>query len=182
MTDILSILTLGVAFGASIKIADLCNEHGLRLFPGDALLFGALWGMLGSLLVMADPAIANVILAMVLAFIIQMRIDYFNHTVGTVMIIIAFLLVSSIEPKIFFIFFASFVFFGLLRAYIGEVRGKRDIIYWLSEPGWAHYYIVPLVWSLWSGMWLVFWYLAVYRTSYNVTKYGLYLKGAYTKL
>lgn len=182
MADTFSLVILSALFGFTIKIADLLNEHGLRWFYGDALAFGALWGISGSLLVLSDVGVANVVLAMVLAFIIEMRIDYFNHALGTVLIIIAFIAASAFDAKTFFVFFASFVFFGVLRAYIGDVRKKKDLLFKLSEPGWAHYYIVPFLWGIYSGTWLIFLAFATYRTCYNIAKYGLYWKGVYSEL
>lgn len=120
------LLLLAAAFGFSMKISDLLNEHGLRWFRYDAVVFGLLWGLLGALLVLADDGLANAILAMTLAFIVQLRIDYLNHALGAAMIIIAFLFTDGFYPLMFFVFFASFVVFGSLRAYIGDVRKKRE--------------------------------------------------------
>ncbi|MEK7576779.1 MAG: hypothetical protein AAB482_03750 [Patescibacteria group bacterium] len=185
--DYISLFIITALFGFTIKLADLVNEHGLRLFIFDSYIFGVAWGMLGSLVIVSDVgtsggAVSNAILAMILAFIVQLRIDYLNHAIGTVMIIITFLATSALAPKIFFVFFTSFVFFGALRAYLGDVRKQKDIWYRLSEPGWAHYYIVPFLWSVATGDWLVFVVFAIYRSCYNIAKYGLYRVGAYSRL
>ena len=183
--DYFSFFAIAALFGFTIKLADLVNEHGLRLFWGDSYFFGVAWGVLGALVILGDPTngiISNAVLAMVLAFIIQLRIDYVNHAIGTVMIIVTFLATSSFAPQTFFIFFASFVFFGALRAYLGDVRGKKDMWFRLSEPGWVHYFVVPFVWSLVTGIWSLFVFFAVYRGCYNIAKYGLYRMGVYSKL
>ena len=158
------------------------NEHGLYLFYGDKLFFGLLWGVLGAVLILADNGVANVVFAMVLAFIVQMRIDHLNHAIAAVIVILAFAIAASVHTPTFVVFFTSFVIFGGLRAYIGDVRGRYDLLYRFSEPGWAHYYIVPFAWSLYSGAWILFGFTATYRTAYNAAKYGLYLKGYYSKL
>ncbi len=185
--DYFSLIVVTVLFGFTMKLADLVNEHGLRLFVFDSYIFGAMWGVFGSLLILSDlgsagGAVANAVLAMILAFIIQLRIDYLNHAIGTVMVIITFLGTSALIPNIFFVFFTSFVFFGVIRAYLGDIRAKKDIWYRLSEPGWAHYYIVPFIWSAVTGIWLVFIVFAIYRSCYNIAKYGLYQIGVYSKL
>lgn len=187
LIDYISFGALAAVFGFVMKLSDLTNEHGLKLFYGDSYFFGALWGVIGALIVMGDSvfaggAIANAVLAMILAFIIQLRIDYLNHAIGAVLIIVAFLLTSVFIPNVFFFFFVSFVVFGSLRAYIGDVRGKRDFLFRLSEPGWLHYYIVPFTWSAFTGAWTLCVFFAIYRSCYNIAKYGLYRIGMYSKL
>src|SRR3989344_9269554 len=91
------ILLYSALFGLTMKIADLFDEHEMRWFKGDALLFGLLWGFFGILLVLSRIDIANVTLAMILAFLVRMRLDYRNHVIASTMIIIAFLWQSTFD-------------------------------------------------------------------------------------
>ncbi len=49
--SLLLVLIFASLYGVTMKVADLLNEHGLKLFRGSAILFGILWGFFGALLV-----------------------------------------------------------------------------------------------------------------------------------
>lgn len=174
-------LLYAALFGTTMKIADLCNEHEMRLFKGDAVLFGVLWGVFGSFLILSQVDIANVILAMVLAFLVRTRIDYRNHAIAAAMIIITFVWQSSFNSTLFLIFFITFVVFGSLRDYTGEIRKKKDWIYKYNEHPW--YYIIPTaIFGVFTGNWAIFVVFTVYIVFYDLVKYGLFYAGKYKKL
>lgn len=184
MVDLFSlplILLYAALFGVTMKIADLFDEHEMRLFKGDAITFGFLWGFFGILLILSRPDIANVTLAMILAFIVRMRIDYRNHAIATAMIIIAFMLKSTFDVTLFSIFFTTFVIFGGLRDYLGDVRQKKDWIYKINEPAW-YYVIPPVVYGAYTNNWVIFLVFTTYILGYDFTKYYLFYKKNYIKL
>lgn len=162
------LLLLSILYGSSMKIADWLNEHGVRWFKGDAILFGVLWGIFGSLIILElHTDISNILLAMVLAFIIRMRIDYRNHAIATCLIIISFLLFAVFDITIFFPFFLWFLIFGHLRDYLKSSDFSK-IFLWLKF-GW--YYIPStLLYAFLYDRWEVFWVFASFTTSYNVIK------------
>jgi len=168
--DILIILLCAVLFGITKKLADLFNEHGLRWFKGDAILFGFLWGIFGALLVLADIDISNIILAMVIAYLIRARIDYRNHAIAAAIIIISFMFFSTLEPVIFLAFLAAFTIFGMLKDYLGDVRKKKDVWFMINERSF-YYYIFPLIFSIYTAKWIVFAALAIHMLAYDLTKY-----------
>lgn len=86
--EILKISLLSILFSVTMKIADLLDEHGLKWFKYADVLFGIFWGGFGALLAVTDDAIANVLLAMMIGFVIRKRLDYINH-------IIAFTIITS---------------------------------------------------------------------------------------
>ena len=177
----LQLLIVSALYGATMKTADLLDEHGLRWFKGDAIVFGVLWGFFGSLLVASRTDIANVILAMILAFIVRMRIDYINHTIAVVMIITTFVWLSPFNLTLFLTFFVVFVIFGKLRDYTGEVRKKKDWIHKYNEHPW--YYIIPTaVYGLFTGNWIIFSVFSIYIISYDIVKYGLFSMKKYHNL
>ena len=98
------ILFCAVLYGITMKLADLLNEHNLKWFKGSALIFGILWGAFGALLIFSNNAIANIILAMNIAFIVRNRLDYLNHQAAATIIIISFLFFAKFEPIIFLAF------------------------------------------------------------------------------
>ncbi len=73
------ILLYALLFAITMKVADLFDEHGLKWFKGSTILFGFLWGGFGALLVLSNNTIANIMLAMSLAFLVRNRLDYLNH-------------------------------------------------------------------------------------------------------
>ncbi len=153
-----------------MKIADLLNEHGLKWFKGLDILFGFLWGIFGIFLIISNVYVANVLLAMVLAFIIRMRIDYLNHAIATLVIIISFLSYSLFEPKIFFIFLGVFIIFGSIKDYLGDKLKSKGVFQIISESGW--YYVIPtLIYALVTSRWIVFYVFTTYIISYDLVKY-----------
>ena len=98
------IILYALLYGITMKIADLFNEHGLKWFKGSKILFGLLWGAFGALLILSNNTIANIMLAMNLAFIIRNRLDYINHQIAASIIIISFLFSSIFNPTLFLVF------------------------------------------------------------------------------
>lgn len=180
--SILMILIYATFFGATMKIADLFDEHGMKTwFKSAHIIFGLLWGFFGILLVLSRPDIANVILAMILAFLVRMRVDYRNHVIAATMIIIAFLYKGIFDPTLFFLFFIIFTIFGGLRDYLGDVRKKKDWIYKINEPAW--YYVVPtFIYGVASGNWMIFYTFTIFIIFYDLAKYLLYYQKKYDLL
>ncbi len=170
------LLVYAALFGTTMKIADLFNEHNVKpWFKGSGFIFGILWGIFGSLLIISNIYVANVLLAMVLAFIIRMRIDYKNHAIATLIIIITFLLKSNFMPILFFIFLAVFIIFGSIKDYFDDIINSKGLLYYITEPGW--YYIIPtLIYSIITNQWLVFYVFTIYIIFYDIVKFSLQKK------
>jgi len=169
--DLTYVAIFSILFGVTMKLADLTNEHGRKWFLGDSIIFGFLWGGFGSLLILTSNAVANIILAMVIALLIRMRIDYINHTIASVMIIMSFVYFSRLEPIIFLIFFIIFFAFGLLKTYFGDMRNRRDI--WFAVNEIMLYYPVPaFIYSVITGDFVVFVIFFLYMIFYNIAKYA----------
>lgn len=175
------ILVITALYGAIMKLADLFDEHGMHWFKGDKMLSGLAWGILGAVLVLTRADIANLILAMTLAFIVRMRVDYRNHAIASVIIIAAFVWKSQFDATVFLVFFLSFLIFGGLRDYLGNVRQKHDWIYAINEPAW-YYVIPPLIYASVTGNWLLFWVSTVYIVFYDLVKYGFFYSHRYANL
>lgn len=174
MIDLFSlpmILLYAVLYGVTMKIADLHNEHGLKLFKFSNLLFGVMWGLFGALLILSNPIVANIILAMNIAFLIRRRIDYLNHAVAITVIFVTFLFYSSINIVLFLVFYFIFLAFGSLKDYLDDILKKRKgLLFDLSEA--MLYYPIPtLVYCLIFGNWIVFYVFLLYTISYDLTKY-----------
>jgi hypothetical protein len=169
--SIFTFLLAAVLYGSTMKIADLLDEHGLKWFRFAPLLFGILWGMFGGLLiVMGTTEFANAILAMNIAFIFRMRIDYKNHAVAVTIILITFLVFGELDLFVFFLFFLTFILFGSIKDHLGEKPDSSNWAYRVSEFGW-YYILPPFIYALWSGHWSVFTGLTAYILAYNATRY-----------
>ncbi|HEV3365403.1 MAG TPA: hypothetical protein VG795_14940 [Acidimicrobiia bacterium] len=83
------IVVLSVAFGFTSKFADLCNEHGVRWFRGADLALGAVWGAAGAALVLTDPAVGAVVVATTLYWFLRVKLEYPNHALAGVLIMLA---------------------------------------------------------------------------------------------
>lgn len=160
-------------YGITMKIADLFNEHGMRpWFKGSNIIFGILWGMFGGMLILSNPYVANVLLAMVVAFIFRMRIDYRNHAIATVIIFTTFLLFGEVEPSTFLIFLANFIIFGSVTDYCDDVLKSSGILHKISESGW--YYVIPtFIYAAFTNQWIVFYVFTTYIVFYDIVKYSL---------
>ncbi|MDO8660581.1 MAG: hypothetical protein Q7K43_01710, partial [Candidatus Woesearchaeota archaeon] len=131
-------------YGVTMKIADLLDEHGLHWFKGDKIVFGVLWGGFCSLAIITAPPLGNALLADVLGFLVRMRIDYRNHAIATVMVIVSFIMFSTFQPVIFFSFLAVFVVLGCIGDEIVDVHNRTDWVLKFFEFSW-YYFAAPLV-------------------------------------
>ena len=171
------IIVYAILFGITMKIADLFNEHGLRWFKGDAILFGILWSLFGVLLILSHNIIANIILAMNIAFIIRNRLDYLNHRIASSIIILSFLFFATFQPWLFLTFFFVFLIFGSLRDFVGDKIKKKGSLLRLYDNFMWYYPVPALIYSILYGNWIVFWALFVFTISYDLTKYVAKTKG-----
>ncbi|MBU0648529.1 hypothetical protein KJ969_00235 [Patescibacteria group bacterium] len=159
-----------ILYGMTMKVADLLNEHGLKWFRGSAVFLGVLWGVFGSLLVISNQNIANIILAMNIAFIIRNRLDFLNHQIAAAIIIISFLFFSTFNPTLFVVFFIIFLIFGSLKDYVGDILKKKGMLATLNEA--MLYYPIPtFTYCSIYGNWIIFWAFLLYTVSYDCTKY-----------
>ena len=147
-----------------MKIADLLDEHGLKLFKNADLVFGIAWGAFGSLLVLDGGIVATVVMAMNVAFIVRNRLDYRNHRVAATMVIASGIVSQSIPAAPFEVFLAVFVLFG--RSKDLKMQGFAAHLTELM----LYYPIPTLTYCLIYGHWELFWVFTVYTIAYDMTK------------
>lgn len=172
---------VAVLYGACMKVADLLDEHGMVWFLGSKILYGVLWGVFGALLILTDAYVGNAILAMVLAFLIRLRLDYRNHAIAGAIIILTFIAQSVFIPVEFLIFFLTFLIFGMWKDYLGDVRKKRDLLFKINEIA-PYNFIVAFAYSFVTGIWIVFVAIFFSTISYDLIKYGFHKLGYYKNL
>jgi hypothetical protein len=170
------IILYALLYGMTMKIADLLDEHGLKFFKGDAVIFGILWGVFGALLVSGNVAIANIVLAMNVAFLIRGSLDYLNHRIAASIIILSFLFFSSINPGIFLIFLSLFVLFGVLEDRTDNIpKKKRGILFYFSELLF-YYPALAFAYCIAYGNWMVFFVFLSFSLSYISAKYAFKIR------
>jgi hypothetical protein len=86
----INIIITSFIFGVLTKQADLFNEHGLREpFKGAALLAGVSWGFSGAFLIYLDFYVGIFYTALILFWILRLKLEYRNHAIGGVLMLIA---------------------------------------------------------------------------------------------
>lgn len=166
------ILVISALFALTMKIADLLDEHGLQWFKFADILFGILWGIFWALLVIEDKAVANVIMAMMVGFVVRKRLDYINHIIAFCIIISTFIFYSQGDFKIFFPFVIVITILGLIKdlkynSNKSEIQKVIEKIY-LYIP--IIYAIPSLIYSMFTNNWLVFITFFTYDFVYNITR------------
>lgn len=175
MIDLFSlpmIILYAVLFGITMKIADLLDEHGLKWFKGSPIIFGFLWGIFGALLILSNPIIANIYLALILAFILRRRIDYLNHVIAAIIMILTFFATQIINWNVLIYFFIVFALFGLATDYFENKKYPRNFFLKFLRKFVdlrAQYYLFPLLYSIYTGFWLVFVVVGVNMLIYEIT-------------
>lgn len=174
---IMIVVSLGILYGATMKIADLLNEHGLKWFKGSNLLFGVLWGLCGALLiVLTNPVVDSALVAMNVAFIIRNRLDYLNHQVAASIVIVTGIAWGELVAMPFLVFFFVFLIFGALKDYADDVLHAKGL--WaLVNESMLYYPIPTLIYAIISGDWLPFAVFTAYMIAYNLTKIIAHKKG-----
>lgn len=170
------ILILSALFGFSVKTADLLDEHGLKLFKGAPIFFGILWGVIGSLLILSSNLMAVFFLAILLQWILRFRIDYLNHGIAAVIMVITFLYnLNSFDMNwiVFLTIFISYSIFGLLNDASDrkEIKGKLGKFFKLN----IHLIIFPALLILINmDYWIILGSSIFQILFYNLaSKYGL---------
>ena len=166
------LVTLAVIHGVTMKLADLHNEHGAAWFPGAAHVFGMLWGLTGSLLIVLDRDVAIALFAMVIAFLIRMRLDFRNHATAAALMFVAFAAKGQMDVVSFLFFFAFFGIFGSIKDHLDDVLHRRDWVQKSFEFMW-YYFASTALYSALTGRWNVFIIFSAYVLSYNFTKHLL---------
>lgn len=175
------ILLYTVFFSVAMKLADLFDEHGMKWFRHDAMVFGVLWGIFGALVVLSDVYVANALLAMILGFLFRGRVDYSNHIVAVAIIVFSFFLFQNIAVKELLFFSVIFFSIGFYGDYATEVKKTKTLLGKMLELK-IHYPLFTVLYSFLTSNWLVFIVFAVHIAVYDIVKYGLFFKGYYKKL
>ncbi len=167
------LLVYSVLFGLTMKIADLLDEHGLKLFKGSALFFGILWGGFGAMMILGNNILANFFLALLIHWILRYRIDYLNHGVAASIMLIVFLYNLpnfAINWLLFLVVFVIYSAHGLLN----DAADRKEISgiwakYFKSN---SHYFTIPIILTFINPVyWIVLATSVLHIVSYETTKW-----------
>ncbi len=147
-------------FGLFTKLADLCDEHKWKPFKGAGILFGVFWGIFGAAVVIGSPLLGSFYLAILFHWILRGKIDYLNHRIATVIILISLIAIASqyaFDWYLFGIVFVSFTIFGFLRDY--RIINKS----WFIAYN-VYAYVIIVVFALISSSYLIVLYSYLLNT------------------
>ncbi len=169
---IIVLCVFSMLFAVTMKISDLLDEHGLRLFRGSPFFFSFLCAAFGCLLIISDITIANIIFAMIMGFVVRKRIDYANHIFAFVILTSCFLIYSNLIIGIYFPFLSVIILLGFLKDTKYKKNNSKFIMFvnkvYLFVP--IIYAFPSLVYSILSSDWDVFFVFFTYDLSYNITR------------
>ena len=154
-------------FGLFTKTADLLNEHGLKMFKGAKILYGILWGITGTFVIMGHPLLASFYLGILVNWIIKGNIDYFNHRLAAALIFTV-VLYTNLSLVIDWILFGITI---LLFTVLGLILRKG----WLKKTFFTnnnlHVFAVLIIMSLISQeYWIVVFSYLLNSIAYHALK------------
>lgn len=168
----IAVCMFSMMYAIMMKISDLLDEHGLKLFKGASYFFSFLCAIFGCLLIISNNVIANIIFAMVMGFVVRKRIDYNNHILAFIIITSCFFTCAQLIAQIYFPFLFIIVLLGFLKdtKYRSNNSKTLKIInkIYLYVP--IIYALPSLVYSIISSEWIVFFVFFIYDFSYNITR------------
>lgn len=154
MIDYLIVVLLSAVLGATMKIADLLDEHGYKWFKYADVVFGLLWGIAGAYMIFLNPILATIWISVLFCFIVRYRLDYLNHGIAAAIWFVAMLYINynlrdNLTP---FIYFASlFTITGLIHDHF-QYRNSNvtGFIKFLFVDFKLYWYLIALIYSLYS--------------------------------
>jgi hypothetical protein len=162
-----------------MKMADLLGEHGLKWFKSSALLFGILFGISGSLLILNDNILANFFIALLIHWVLRFRIDSSEHGVAGAIMFTTFVLNLNsfvLNPLIFWITLITFSIFGLLN----DAADRKDIKGFVAKLAKSqfHFFMVPLILIFFDiSYWIILIASFSFIISYEAIKFFFKTKG-----
>ena len=168
------LLVYAALFGITMKISDLADEHGLKLFRGGALLFGVLWGGLGALMMLGNNLLANFFIALLIHWILRYRIDRLNHGAAASIMLIAFLY-NLPNFAIDWLLFPAILIVYSVHGLLNDAADRKEIRGILARyvESNSHYLTVPIILMIINPeYWLVFAASALHIIFYETTKHA----------
>lgn len=151
----LQIIFLSLLFGITQKLADAVNEHNTSLFKGSNLVFGILFAIVGSLLIVTNSVFYNFYIGLVIYWLLANKLDYFKHQISaSIIILVAFSHKLFFELIIVDILFVVLIFFNfkLIKKFIMQVES----IHKMAINNKFHHFIIAAIFGLWFSDFKIF--------------------------
>jgi len=168
MIDYLIVILVSAFLGATMKIADLLDEHNFKWFKSSGLLFGLLWGISGAYLITINQILATIWISVLFCFIVRYRLDYFNHGIAAgiwfiTMLYTNYSLWNNLIPLIYFA--SLFTITGLTHDYFQyKNQNIKGVMKFLFIDFKLYWYIIALGYSLYS--WNIYPILTIWTFEY----------------
>lgn len=163
-----TLLVNSFLFGLFTKVADLLNEHGLKLFRGADIVFGLLWGGFGTLVMVFSPLLATFYLAILISWLIRGNIDYLNHRIATAIILISILFSGVVGELDVVLFSLTLVSFTGIRMLIHYNQIKKNF---LTRRNLFIFVILAVLMFFNFSYWIVFASYLLNSVAYQSVKY-----------
>lgn len=139
--------------GLFTKLADIANDDGFQVSKKLNILFGFIWGIFGSLVVLGSPLVAAFYLGILFSWIHRYKLDNYSHGIGGSIILATIYFThptSSLHIVITLGTFLLFTIFGLLSRH--KIWGKNIF----TEYNIYSFIFLAVLSFLYPNIWLVF--------------------------
>ena len=115
MNEIIILILVSFFTGISVKIVDLIEDEGLRLFKFDKYLFAIVYGILIGFVISNYDLVASLWIGTIFAMILAKKIDSKTHIIGLIFVVVYlfFFSIGNINLILLIIF--------LIIAFIDEI-------------------------------------------------------------
>lgn len=162
MSELFFVLIFSIMNGFAWKVGDLLGEHGLEWFRGSRLIIGFVSGLsFVGLMLIADVFVIHS-LATVLYWLLRVKLEYFNHTIGAVITLVTgfiyfpYLWDSSWGDfsLVLCIYLGWYIISGYINTYFKlKFSENRGLMKFLRLR--LRFYVAPLILSIISGEYLL---------------------------
>jgi hypothetical protein len=131
--------------GIFTKLADLFVEHGYKTSVSNKVMLGVLWGVFGSLVVIGSPLVGAFYLGILLSWILRYKLDYYNHGIGGVLILVTLFFVDLPKDMILLISLPICILFTIFGLLSREGQLKRKLSWFHKYNIYSFLYLLVLL-------------------------------------
>ncbi len=121
MNEIIILLIVSLFTGISVKLVDLIEDDGYKLFKFDSIIFSIIYGILIGNVIVNYPIVAPLWIATILAMFFAEKIDRLSHVAG-VIITALYVIIFKIQ-KINLVLLVVFFFAAYLDERVNDFIG-----------------------------------------------------------
>jgi len=172
LSSVIILLINSALFGLFTKLADLTDEHKKKFFKGDSLLFGFLWGIFGSLVIIGNPLLGSFYLAILFHWILRGKIDYLNHRIALLIILITFIYKFNIAKFDWYLFTITFIIYTVIGLLNDNKLIKKT---WFTNLN-IYSFIIIILFTLYNFKYVIVFYSYVLNSIFYQIPKKIYQK------